>query len=83
MSGWMNVVIQSLARKDFDKQEAAAKAIERRKRASLGTYYSSTCYYSSFLRIQRKTKSTQNMESMLGKRIRAKSRVTPIEVETK
>ena len=46
MSGWMNVVIQSLARKDFDKQEAAAKAIERRKRAALGAFKLGDSYYS-------------------------------------
>ena len=44
ISGWMNVVIH-ITRKDLDKQEAAAKALERRKRASLGTFKLGDSYY--------------------------------------
>ena len=44
ISGWMNVVI-FITRKDLDKKEAAAKALERRKRAALGTFKLGDSYY--------------------------------------
>ena len=44
ISGWMNVVIY-ITRQDLDKKEAAAKALERRKRAALGTFKLGDSYY--------------------------------------
>ena len=44
ISGWMNVVIY-ITRQDLDKKEAAAKALERRKRAALGTFQLGDSYY--------------------------------------
>ena len=44
ISGWMNIVIY-ITRQDLDKKEAAAKALERRKRAALGTFKLGDSYY--------------------------------------
>ena len=44
ISGWMNVVI-FITRKDLDKKEAAAKALQRRKRAALGTFKLGDSFY--------------------------------------
>jgi len=44
ISGWMNAVIY-ITRQDLDEKEAAAKALERRKQAALGTFKLGDSYY--------------------------------------